>query len=444
VNTRAKSPLLAGPWLRRLLDSGLMLLYRLSQPMAGVVIYALSMRTYGPELLGKYAYATTMCNLLAPLLVSGVDPLLVRELVRHPERRLELMGSAFVLVLISTVASVCIPSLYILAVDHGDPTLLYMVLGLSVGLLPNSMLVLMSLFRATSKTALATTCGLLGVAIASGFKIYVVVAHEPLYLVAAASVLDPLISGLVLLAAYNRQFGSVLQWRLSRVALGELFRLSWSGVLASFIVTLFFRFSHVMLKSLGSFEQLAYYALAFQMFSVLNFLPNSVLAVAYPRLVQLHQTDRPRYQRVLRACYVWATVAGLVILTGVWLFVSPAFVVLFGAKSAPAAPVAVAMAVANVFTFSGAVRSQVIYIEHKPLYHVYNTVLGFVVLIPLNFLLIPPFGAVGAAAAVACSCFVSSVASSWIIPPLRNTAVDQTLAFFGLRRRGDVAIPKPL
>src|SRR6185295_6005448 len=179
MNLRAK--LLAGPWLRRLFDSGLMLLYRLSQPMAGVVIYALSMRTYGPELIGKYAYATTMCNLLAPLLVSGLDPMLVRELVRYPERRLELMGSAFVLVLISTLASVCIPSLYILAADHGDPTLLYMALGLSVGLLPNSMLVLMSLFRATSKTALSTTCGLLGVAVASAFKIYVVVTHKPLY-----------------------------------------------------------------------------------------------------------------------------------------------------------------------------------------------------------------------------------------------------------------------
>ena len=442
MNLRAK--LLAGPWLRRLFDSGLMLLYRLSQPMAGVVIYALSMRTYGPELIGKYAYATTMCNLLAPLLVSGLDPMLVRELVRYPERRLELMGSAFVLVLISTLASVCIPSLYILAADHGDPTLLYMALGLSVGLLPNSMLVLMSLFRATSKTALSTTCGLLGVAVASAFKIYVVVTHKPLYMVTAASVLDPLISGLALLAVHRRQFGSVLQWRLSRVAVRELFMLSWSGVLASFIVTLFFRFSHVMLKSLGSFEQLAYYALAFQMFSVLNFLPSSVLAVVYPRLVQLHQTDKPRYQQALRACYVWATVAGLVILGGVWLFISPTIVLLFGAKSAPAAPVAVAMAVANVFTFSGAVRGQVIYIEHKPLYHVYNTILGFVVLIPLNFLLIPPFGALGAAAAVACSCFVSSVASSWIIPPLRDTAVDQTLAFFGLRRRDGVAVPKPL
>ena len=439
MDMQAKPPLLARPWMRRLIDSGLMLFYRMSQPMAGVVIYAMSMRTYGPELVGKYAYATTMCNMLAPLLVSGVDPLLVRELVRYPERRLELMGSAFVLVLISTAVSVCIPSLYILAADHGDPTLLYMVLGLSVGMLPNSMLVLMALFRATSRTALSTACGLLGIAVASAFKIYVVVTHKPLYLVTAASVFDPLVSGLALLVTYNRLFGSVRQWRISRAAVRELFWLSWSGVLASFLTTLFFRITHVMLKSLGSFEELAYYALAFQMFGVLNFLPSSVLSVVYPRLVQLHQTDRARYSQALRACYLWATVAGLGVLAAVWLLGSPVIVLLFGQKSAPAAPIAVAMAVANVFTFSGTVRGQVIYIEHKPHYHVYNTLMGFVVLIPLNFLLIPAYGALGAAAAVAFSCFVSSVVSSWIIPALRDTAVDQALAFVGLRRRSSVA-----
>jgi polysaccharide transporter, PST family len=232
----------------------------------------------------------------------------------------------------------------------------------------------------------------------------------------------------------------LLRWQVSRRAVRELFQLSWSGVLAAFLVTLFFRFTHVMLKSLGSYEELAYYAIAFQMFGVLNFLPNSVLAVIYPRLVQLHQNNRERYLRVLRTCYVLASAGGMAILVAVWLFVTPTIGLLFGPKSLPAAPVAIAMAVANVFTFSGAVRSQVIYIEHKPLYHVYNTVLGFVVLVPLNLVLIPRFGAVGAASAVACSCFTSAVLSSWIIPQLRDTAVDQALAFLGIRRRGDVAL----
>jgi O-antigen/teichoic acid export membrane protein len=93
------------------------------------------------------------------------------------------------------------------------------------------------------------------------------------------------------------------------------------------------------------------------------------------------------------------------------------------------------MALANLFTFSGAVRSQVIYIEHRPLYHVYSTLLGLVVLIPANLLLIPQLGAVGAAMGVAAACFVSAVASSWVFPALRVTGLDQALAFLGIKRR---------
>ena len=436
-------PLIPYSWVRRLLDGGLMLLYRLGGSLVGVAIYAMSMRTYGPELLGKYAYATAMCNMLAPLLVGGIDPMLVRELVRRPNERLQLMGSAFTLVLISTLVAVGIPSAYVLATDRTDQILVYMVIGLSLGLLPNSILVLMSFFRATSRTTLATLCGLMGVAVGAAFKVYIVYTHKPLYWVTVASILDPAVSGVVLLAAYGRRIGSVFRWRISSAAIRQLFVLSWSGVLASFVVTLFFRLSHVMLKSLGSYEQLAYYAVAFQMFSVLNFLPNSVLQVVYPRLVQLHQEDYRRYLEVVRTCYVVATLAGVAILVGVWLFIAPTIHILFGQRSMPAAPVAVVMAIANVFTFSGAVRSQVIYIEHKPVYHVYNTLLGFVALIPLNLLLIPRFGAVGAAEAVAFSCFVSAVASSWMIPDLRATGIDQFCAFLGIKRR-DVALPKTM
>src|SRR5882757_7706076 len=119
--------------VRRLLDSGLMVLYRVSGSVAGIVVYAVGMRNYGPALLGKYAYATAMCQLLAPLLVTGIDPMLVRELVRRPKDSLELLGSAFFLVLIATAAAVVVPFLYVFATDHDDRVLIYMVIGLSVG-----------------------------------------------------------------------------------------------------------------------------------------------------------------------------------------------------------------------------------------------------------------------------------------------------------------------
>jgi polysaccharide transporter, PST family len=416
------------------INGGLMLAYRLSGSLAGIFIYGVSMRRYGPRELGKYAYAIAVIQIVAPLLIGGIEPMLIREIVRRPSDRLELLGSSFSLVLWATIVAVLVPFLYVLATNYRDTELIAMVLGLSLSLLPNCLLVVMAFFRAESRITLATICGFAGVAVSAGSRIALVLLGKPLYYVTAAAILEPLITGAALLFFYRKTYGSVLKWRTSKHSMIQLLSLSWSAILASFVVMLFFRLSHLMLKSLSSFDQLGYYAVAFQMFTVLNLLPNSVLSVVYPRLVQLHNTNVNRYNELTQLLYVLVTVSGVAICVGVWFFVLPIVTLAFGAKSAPVAPIAFVMSIANLFTFSGAVRSQVIYIEHKPIYHVYNTVLGLAVLIPLNFFLIPKYGAVGAAMSVATACFASGVASSWMIPALRSTGLDQVLAFAGLRR----------
>ncbi len=412
-----------------------MLLYRLSGSLAGVFIYAVSMRQYGPSELGKYAYAIAVIQIIAPLLIGGIEPMLVRELVRRPTDRLDLLGSSFALVLLTTIGAVVIPFIYVLITSFHDTELIGMVIGLSCSLVPNCLLVVMAFFRAESRITLATSCGLAGVAASAATRVILVLLGKPLYFVTVAAILEPLVTGAALLILYRREYGSVFKWRISKRSMFQLLMLSWSAVLASFVVTLFFRLSHLMLKAMSSFDQLGYYAIAFQMFTVLNLLPNSVLSVIYPRLVQLHKSDARRYTELSRLIYVLVTVGGIAICIGVWLFIGPIIAIAFGPKSAPVAPIAFVMSIANLFTFSGAVRSQVIYIEHKPIYHVYNTVLGLAVLIPLNLFLIPKFGAIGASFSVAIACFASGVGSSWIIPELRSTGIDQALAFIGLKRQ---------
>jgi PST family polysaccharide transporter len=422
------------PW-KHILNGSLMLVYRLSGAVAGFFIFALSMRKYGPDILGKYAYAFAVCQLIAPLLISGIDPMLVRELVRRPDDTQELLGSAFFLVLLSTLGAAGIPFLYVLTTNFHDKDLIYMVGGLSASMIPNCIFVIMSFLRAKSRITLATTCGLAGVLTCALTRLALVLLGKPMYFVTAAAVLDPLIAGGMMWAAYRRDYGSVFDWRVSVRSMKQLMQLSWSAVLASFVGTLYFRISHLMLKSLSTFDQLGYYAVAFQMFTVLNFLPNSILSVIYPRLVQLHRDNLQRYTEAVRKTYMVITLGGLVVCAAVFLLISPIVALAFGPKSAPVAPIAIAMAVANLFIFSGSVRHQVIYIEHKPIYHVYNTGIGICVLIPLNLLLIPYKGALGASISVAVACLFSAVLSSWIIPALRQTGIDQSLAFLGMRRK---------
>ncbi len=55
---------------------------------------ALVARALGEELFGQLNYATGFVGLFFALGAMGIDEILVRDLVRHPEKRDELMGSA--------------------------------------------------------------------------------------------------------------------------------------------------------------------------------------------------------------------------------------------------------------------------------------------------------------------------------------------------------------
>jgi O-antigen/teichoic acid export membrane protein len=411
-----------------------MLIYKFSGPAVGFFIFAISIRKYGPELVGKYAFALALTQVVAPLLVNGIDPMLVRELVRRPEDKLQLLGSAFLLILLSTLCAVTIPLLYVLVTSYNDTELIYMVVGVSAALLPNCALVMLSFFRAQSRIFLASCIGLSGVLLGAFIRLALVIGGKPLYYVTAAAILDPLVVGLLLLLFYRKYYGSVWDWRISRDWMKQLLQLSWPTIVSGFVATIFFRISHLMLESMSTFDQLGYYAIAFQMFTVLNFLPGALVGVIYPRLVQLHKTNMARYTDAVRTLYRGVTVGGFVICGAVWIFIGPIIAIAFGPKSAPVAPIAAIMAIANLFTFSSGVRSQVIYIEHRPILHVYGALLGLAVLCPLNLVLIPHYGAIGAAVSVAIASGVSGVLSSWVFKELRTTALDQTLAFVGIKR----------
>ena len=64
--------------------------------------------------------------------------------------------------------------------------------------------------------------------------------------------------------------------------------------------------------------------------------------------------------------------------------------------------------------FSGAVRGQVIFIVNRPNLHVVNALVGLAVLVPADFILIPLYGALGGAVAVAVASFASSMLTSFL------------------------------
>ncbi len=57
-------------------------------------------RYLGPERFGLLSYAQSFVSLFSAFATLGLDGIVVRELVKHPEKEGELLGIAFVLKLV--------------------------------------------------------------------------------------------------------------------------------------------------------------------------------------------------------------------------------------------------------------------------------------------------------------------------------------------------------
>jgi PST family polysaccharide transporter len=74
----------------------------------GLVVSVWVARYLGPSQFGLWNYAIAFASLFGALATLGLDSIVIRELVKNPERQNEVLGSAFALKLIGGTITLAI------------------------------------------------------------------------------------------------------------------------------------------------------------------------------------------------------------------------------------------------------------------------------------------------------------------------------------------------
>lgn len=394
----------------------------------GVVLYTFLARAYGPETMGVFSYAQTLVSFAAPFLAAGAEAIVIRELVRKKDRRPVVMGAAFVLITTSTVVVMILPLGYALLSSASSPLAFTIAVLLSLSFLPNGLLVIEHFFKANMRAASVVLPRTIVLTVSIGIKIALAWSGYPIVYIAAATAIEAAVLSVALVTVYVRQGYSPLQWRFNRAEAWFMFRQAFPAMVSAVAVLLFFRVNHVLLAQLSNYAELGKYSAAFQMFQLTGMLPLVLFSTIYPRLVALHGSDNAYFYRIINWLYFGFALASYSICVLAYLFSDFAIHLLLGPKFAGAGGVLSILIFSSVFTFLGSVRAQEINIYNLPGYHLINALVGLAVLVPISLVLIPRYGAVGAAWGVTTGCFVSGVLTSFIFPRTRAAGVAQLRA----------------
>lgn len=392
-------------------------------------------RALGEELFGQLNYATGFVGLFFALGAMGIDEILVRDLVRHPEQRDELLGSAALLKLAGAGLLVLLATVGSLLKGMDGLTVTLIVVIASAELL-RPFGVIEHWFMSQVKAGPVARVQMAQVAISSAAKLTLAwavhqghIAGRPALLgFAWMYVLENTALAIGYLMAFARTGGHWRAWRASRAMALRLLHESWPMLIYGMALYVQARIDQVMIKDLlttregedAAFAEVGQYSVALRMIEALGFLPVIVQSTLAPAITRAKATSPELYADRLLNQY--RLMFGLFLVTAVplYLLAKPIVVLLFGQEFAPAGTLLGLFAIRLFFTNMGTGKRGFITNEGLFRYSLFTAVVGVALNVGINWLLIPDLKSIGAIWATIISFFVSIFALDLLFPRTRG------------------------
>lgn len=398
------------PNLLRIVDNiGWLFFDKMLRMGVGLIVGVWVARYLGPQQLGLLDFAAAFTSMFAALAGLGLQGIVVRDLVRSPQRAAETLGSAAALLFAGGVLSygLLMVSIWFLRPDDSLSTGIVAILG-SMTLFKASEVVIYRLeAQVQSKYAVWIQNGVF--LTVAAIKVVMIVQQATLMAFAWITMAEALVVALLLASMIGLRDQRLWPLRFQVERAGELLKDSWPLMLAGIAVTLYMKIDQIMLGEMIGNEAVGVYGAATRISEVWYFIPLTIVASLFPSILELKDRDSARYHARLQRLYdlmVWLSLLIAVPMT----FLSTRFVtLLYGEAYADAGLVLAIHIWASVFVFLGVASSRWLVAENLQLLSLQRTALGAVTNVALNYVLIPDHGPAGAAAATVISYAIAAL-----------------------------------
>jgi O-antigen/teichoic acid export membrane protein len=409
----------------------------------GLLVWTWLARHFGPAGFGLWNYAIAFVALFGAVASLGLDGVLVRELVRDPGRTGVLLGTATALRLTASVlsATVCVAAMAWLR--PGEWLVLLLVAANAFTLVLQSSQTIDMHFQGRMNTRPAVVAVNLAFLLTTVGRLVLLALDAPMAWFAATLVGEAALAAALLVVAYRMSDSPQARWRFDAQVARKLLRESWPLALSAMAVMVYMRMDQVMLASMAGDEAVGQFSAALRIAEVWYFIPMAVTTAAFPAMMKKREEGPQAYECYLQSLYdgmAWLgiTIAAIITLVAPWLIA-----VLYGTQFSTAAAVLTVQIWASFAVAMSFVHSRWLVAEGLQRYGLYYTLFAACVNVGLNLVLIPLYGAVGAAWATLAT-QVGTLPIQLLFPRARRNFLLMTRSLLApLRWWQQVAIARP-
>ncbi|MBQ3547406.1 MAG: flippase [Clostridia bacterium] len=390
---------------------------KITQSILQFIVGMLCARYLGPSNYGIINYAASVVAFAVPIMQLGLPATIVKDLIENPESEGEIMGTSLVMDLISGLACIFLVGSFVAVANHNETEIIIVCILYSLSLILRAFELLQYWFQYKLLSKYPSIIMLVSYVVVSLYRIFLLVTAKSIYWFAVVNSVDYLIIGGLLLVIYKKQSSQKLSFSFKTAK--KLFSRSKFYILSAMMVTLFQDTDHIMLKLFSGDAENGFYTAAITCACVVQFVYTAIIDSMRPVILECKQKNTAEYEKKLSTLYcivIYMSLAQSVVFT---LFAKLIVAILYGAQYMPTVSILRVLVWYVVFSYMGAVRNIWILAEgkHKFLWKI--NLAGALANILLNSVLIPFYGALGAAIASLVTQFFTNFILGFIIKTIR-------------------------
>lgn len=414
--------------LRRIIvNTGWLFSLRVLRILVGLFVSVWVARYLGPDRFGSFSYAIAFITLFTPIAQLGLKELVVRDIVREPAGRAEIMGTAFFLRLGGGAIAFAGASLSILLV-RDEQVVRFMTAIVAFGLLFSAFETIELWFQSKVEAKYPVVARAVALIVASAAKVAMILLRAPVVAFAAVAAFEMVAIAAGFLVVYRLRGFRLAEWRFRLARARELLAQCWTLVLAGVLSIIYLRIDQVMLGGMLGDGAVGVYSTAVRLSEVWYFVPIAISTSVFPALVRARERDVALYGRRLQQLYDFLAGLALVTAIAVTIVAGPLVRILFGEQYAGAAPILSIHIWAGLFVFLRAGLGRWLITEGYMTFFFYSNAIGCAANVLLNLYLIPRYGGIGAAAASIVTYFLATFGACLVYRPARPAGRMMALA----------------
>lgn len=353
-------------------------------------------RYLGPDEFGIYSYAISFYGLFVAFISLGMESISIRELIKHPEKRDEILGSVFYSQLLGAVLAISLIALT-LFISNEDIHTSFLILIISISSFFQTFSVVDYYFRSKTNAKYSVYVLSSSVILVALIKFTLIFLEAPLLYFLIAYACEFLFNSIGYTFIYHSQKLKISRWNFDKKLALTLLKDSWPLILSGVVVSIYVKVDQVLIKNMLTSRDVGIYAAAVRLSESWYFIPIAISNALFPAIVNAKSISSELYLSRLQKLYDLLAWIAIGISIPVSFLSGEIIQVLYGSKYLASAPILTIYIWAGVSVFLGVASSQYLVTENFTKISLMRTSLGMIANVILNIIFIPRYGIVGSA-----------------------------------------------